>query len=246
MSRVLQNAVNQITCAYGNGHNGIDLVKQYSQVCPIIAHTDGKVIGVRSDCKGREGSGSYGNYIHLAHENNVSTLYAHLSDVYVSYGQYVKRGEVIGYMGSTGYAFGAHLHFEVRDGNSRINPTPYIDADLPRQSSLNGLAKVADYEWYYYKNGKIDYSVNSIVKNQYGWWKVTNGKVDFSYNGLANNDYGWWMLQNGKVDFDFNGLVCNQNGFWVVKNGKVDFDFNGNYRFSGCTYNIKGGKVVGS
>ncbi len=244
MSRVLQNAVNQITCPYGNGHIGIDLVKQWSQVCPITAHTKGRVIELRTDCKGWEPGGSYGNYILLEHQNGIKTRYAHLSQVYVSYGQTVDRGEVIGYMGATGFTDGAHLHFEVYVDNVVVDPTPFINAALPRQTELNGLVKIADYVWYYYKDGAIDRTCNSIVKNSYGWWKVTNGQVDFNYNGLAKNDYGWWMLQGGKVDFDFNGIACNQYGFWVVKNGKVDFSFSGEYKFSGCTYKVKEGKVI--
>lgn len=244
MSRVLQNAINQITCVYGNGHKGIDLVKQWSQLCPIIAHTKGTVVEVRSDATGWEPAGSYGNYVMIQHENGYKTRYAHLSEVYVKHGQKVARGKVIGYMGATGYVTGGHLHFEVILNGSVVDPTPYIDSNLPKQTELNGLVKHADYEWYYYKDGEIDYSRNSIDKNSYGWWKVTDGKVDFSYNGLANNQNGWWMLQKGKVDFDFNGIACNQNGFWVLKNGKVDFSFSGDYKFSGQTYRIKEGKVV--
>lgn len=114
----------------------------------------------------------------------------------------------------------------------------YIDYTIK-----DGLVRHNDGTWWFYRNGKIDYSCNSVVKNEYGWWKVVNGKVDFTYNGLAKNENGWWMLQGGKVDFDFNGLACNEYGFWVLDKGKVNFNYNGNYKFSGCTYKIKGGKV---
>ena len=240
-SRVLQNADTQITCVYGGDHIGVDVVKQYGQTCPIIAHTDGQVVGVRSDCPGYEPGGSYGNYILLKHSNGIRTRYAHLSAVYVSYGAFVKRGQVIGYMGATGFVTGAHLHFEVIKDGQTINPTPYLNADLPYQTT--GLVQHADGSWWYYKNGSIDYSCDSIIQNQYGWWKVTKGQVDFSYNGLARNEHGWWMLQGGKVDFTFNGLVTNKHGTFVVYHGQVNFNFSGYYKFSGSEWKIKNGRV---
>ena len=241
MSRVLKNAKNQITCAYGNGHGGIDLVKAYGQVAPVIAHTAGTVIEVRSDAAGFEPAGSYGNYVIIRHQGKYDTLYAHLASVYVTKGQYVTRDQEIGMMGSTGYAFGAHLHFEVRKNGRRIDPTPYIDVDLPDQYTVY---QAPDGNWYYYKNGNIDYSCNSIEQNKYGWWKIVNGKVDFSYNGLAKNRNGWFFLQKGKVNFEINGLIPNEYGTWLVQDGKVNFEYSGNYTFSGSVFKIHKGQVV--
>ena len=50
-------------------------------------------------------------------------------------GQRVSKGQIIGYMGDSGNAYGAHLHFEVRKNGSRVNPTPYLDSDLPSNST---------------------------------------------------------------------------------------------------------------
>jgi hypothetical protein len=135
--------------------------------------------------------------------------------------------------------------------------------------SYTGLAK-NEHGWWMCVNGQVMFSYNGIVKNEYGWWKVTNGKVDFSFTGIAKNENGWWYLENGKVDFDynglakrtdnstwwmiqagavdfdFNGIVCNEYGFWVVQDGQVNFGYNGEYKFSGVTYPVKEGKVIGS
>lgn len=62
---------------------------------------------------GDNGRVQYGRYILVKHNNNLTTLYAHLSRFAVAKGAQVKRGEVIGYSGNTGYAFGPHLHFMV-------------------------------------------------------------------------------------------------------------------------------------
>ena len=135
MSRVLLNAENQITDSFGNNHNGVDVVKKTNQLDTIIAHSDGLVIltqkGLTNE-KGSTGTRSYGNYVKIKHDNGYYTLYAHLKDVYVNKGVRVKKGEKIGFMGDSGNAYGAHLHFEVRDINNKvINPTYYLDHDLP-------------------------------------------------------------------------------------------------------------------
>ena len=158
-SRVLQTGSNQVTFPYqGNSsgqHHGIDIVKQWSQLDGIVAHSDGVVIGVRKDAKGFEPGGSYGNYVHIAHGGTYSTFYAHLSSVAVSVGQTVKKGQYIGYMGATGYAFGGHLHFEVRKNGVWQNPTPYINADLPGGEAKEDLVHcVAFSVEYYYRNNK--------------------------------------------------------------------------------------------
>ena len=133
-SRVLKTGKNQITCPYGNGHVGVDVVKYKGQTDYIIAHSDGEVVSVvknynKTDTKGN----SYGNYVKIKHSDGYYTLYAHMKygTVTVNVGSKVKKGQTIGYMGNTGYSKGAHLHFEVWKGNKRINPTPYLDKDLP-------------------------------------------------------------------------------------------------------------------
>ena len=134
-SRVLQTQENRITRGFGNGHSGVDLGWQTTQTDGILAHSDGKVVFCQTGHKnnpGSSGNASYGNCVKLDHGNNYFTLYAHLSDVTVKLGQQVKKGQIIGHMGNTGNSYGAHLHFEVRNGASHcINPAPYIAADLP-------------------------------------------------------------------------------------------------------------------
>ena len=65
---------------------------------------------------------SYGNYVVIDHGNGNSTLYAHMSSRAVSEGQMVSQGQVIGYVGTTGSSTGNHLHFEVRDNYTRVDP----------------------------------------------------------------------------------------------------------------------------
>lgn len=138
MSRLLKTGTNQITTKYSNSHEAVDLVKYKNQSDLIIAHSEGKVSFVQTGFKNEKGSTgnrSYGNCVKIEHKDGYMTLYAHLSKVYVKKGQFVEQGQVIGKMGDTGNAYGIHLHFEIRKNNVRIDPTPYLESDLPGVST---------------------------------------------------------------------------------------------------------------
>jgi len=91
-----------------HGYNGVDLADSCG--APVMASASGDVI------INREGgwNGGYGNYVVISHSNGTQTLYSHLSSSIVSAGWHVVKGQVIGYIGSTGKSTGCHLHFEVR------------------------------------------------------------------------------------------------------------------------------------
>lgn len=96
-------------------HPGVDIPNKSAP--GIAAADDGKVIAAGWP----DGSG-YGNRVALDHGNGYQTLYAHLSNVYVTIGQVVSRGQTIGQMGSTGRSTGIHLHFEIHYRGVPINP----------------------------------------------------------------------------------------------------------------------------
>ena len=99
----------------GRWHNGIDI--RAPKGTPILSAEDGFVINTGDQDKFCR-RGAYGKYLVVRHPNNLATLYAHLSQITVSDGQSVKRGQVVGYSGNTGYSRGSHLHFTVWSGNT--------------------------------------------------------------------------------------------------------------------------------
>lgn len=101
----------------GRPHYAMDIA--ISAGTPIYASNDGSVVTATWHS-------SYGNYILLDHGNGKSTLYAHCSGLAVSSGQSVSKGQVIGYVGSTGYSTGNHLHFEFRVNGQKVNPENYV------------------------------------------------------------------------------------------------------------------------
>ena len=101
-------------------HKGIDITKPGCAGETIVASAGGTVIQA-SD----KGNG-YGKCVIIDHGNGISTLYAHCSELYTTMGATVAQGDPIGAIGCTGYAYGNHLHFEVRVDGQHTNPSNYV------------------------------------------------------------------------------------------------------------------------
>ncbi len=102
----------------GSFHPGIDL--EADSGTPVVATADGVVVDAGW-------MGGYGNRVEISHgRNGLSTMYAHLTEVFATPGQVVRRGEVVGRAGRTGRSTGAHLHYEVRYHGTQVNPYKYL------------------------------------------------------------------------------------------------------------------------
>ncbi|MBX7528261.1 M23 family metallopeptidase [Qipengyuania sp. 1NDH10] len=125
---------------YRRMHAGVDFRASYGT--PIVAVTDGKIIGA-----GR--MGGCGNAVKIRHSNGYDTRYCHMSRIAVNRGANVRRGQVIGYVGSTGLSTGPHLHYEMYRGGRHVNPTTVnfatrkqlSGADLERFRSAMGTLR---------------------------------------------------------------------------------------------------------
>ena len=121
---------------WGTNHNGVD-ISNGTYGAPIYAIADGVVYIVKTGCTHNYGKnyscgcgGGYGNYVAVDHGrgsdgNSYKAYYAPMSSVAVSNGAQVKKGQILGYIGSTGYSTGPHLHFGVMVNNSWVDPMKF-------------------------------------------------------------------------------------------------------------------------
>lgn len=114
-------------------HTGVDLAGQLGS--PIHSIGDGRITFIGY-------SGAYGNLIKIQHDAKYSSMYAHMLRFApgLTKGAYVKRGQLIGYLGQTGNATGPHVHFEVRVNNTPVNP---LTVQLPNTSSVSAKQMAA-------------------------------------------------------------------------------------------------------
>lgn len=101
-------------------HRGVDLAGPMGT--PVVATADGVISKA-------EWFSSYGLYVSIEHGAELQTRYGHMSRLNVAAGQHVRKGDIIGFIGSTGRSTGPHLHYEVRIAGMAVNPIPYMQAD---------------------------------------------------------------------------------------------------------------------
>jgi len=98
-------------------HSGVDLADATGT--PVYASGSGKVVRANY-------SNGYGKVVAIKHRFGFNTIYAHMSTMLVSSGQYVRKGQMIGRVGETGRATGPHLHYEIKVNGKHIDPLPYL------------------------------------------------------------------------------------------------------------------------
>lgn len=166
---VLQNGGERVTSRYGNRtiyiggayntnfHSGVDLVHRETGTDFVVAAARGLVTAARNTTAGYSETYASGNYVDLDHGSGAVTEYKHMKtgSVCVAPGDVVGKGQVLGYMGSTGWSTGNHLHFGVRINGATVDPEPYLmgQKSLPQykggtavmQQQQLALAKVPLY-----------------------------------------------------------------------------------------------------
>ena len=103
-------------------HAGVDIGADWGS--PIVAAGDGQVVGAGW-------AGGYGREVQIAHGGGILSVYGHMSEIVAQPGSFVRRGQLIGYVGSSGLSTGPHLHFEVRQGGTPVNPLGVRFASAP-------------------------------------------------------------------------------------------------------------------
>ena len=217
---VLKNGYEYVTSGYGNRtytmngkqvsdfHLGIDLVSSKYGTDYIVAFADG-VVGYAG------ANGGYGNVVYIDHGNGYQTRYAHQKYLNVKVGQTVKKGDILGYMGTTGNSTGNHVHFEVRINGNTVNPYDYV---------FNG--KTIDCNTDY--TGVITYQVYTNK------WLPEVNKCDNTDNGYAGI-YGQAITlfrckpQNGEIIYEAHEL----GGNWIGAVNSNDYSSGNGNSFAG-------------
>ena len=206
---VLKNGYEYMTSGYGNRtykmngktvsdfHQGIDLISSKYGTDYIVAFADGVVTYAGAN-------GGYGNVVYIDHGNGYQTRYAHQKYLNVKVGQTVKKGDILGYMGTTGNSTGNHVHFEVRLNGNTLNPYDYV---------FNG--KTIDCNTDY--TGVITYQVYTNK-----WLPEVNkcDNTDNGYAGIGNepitgirakSQYGKIYIKSRTIDGNWLEEVCSDN-----------------------------------
>ena len=201
--RMIEGGLGEITQGFSSTHEGMDIVNKDYTLGNIVAHSDGEVVEIVKDCNYNtypNGARIYGNYVKLKHADGYYTLYGHgaYNTVKVNKGDKVKRGQVLFYMGNTGYSNGGHVHFEVRTPKDvRINPDPYLDADLPKEVELpqpvernKNVTQLQVIETQL--NVRLDHSTSA---QSIGFCPVGIYNIISEYK---DNSYIWYEIEKGK------------------------------------------------
>ena len=217
---VLKNGYEYVTSKYGNRtytmngkqvsdfHLGIDLISSKYGTDYIVAFADGVVTYAGAN-------GGYGNVVYINHGNGYQTRYAHQKYLNVKVGQTVKKGDILGYMGTTGNSTGNHVHFEVRINGNTVNPYDYVFNGKTIETSI-------DY------TGVITYQVYTNK------WLPEVNKCDNTDNGYAGI-YGQAITsfrckpQNGEIIYEAHEL----GGSWIGAVNSNDYSSGNDNSFAG-------------
>lgn len=107
---------------WGKMHKGLDIAADVGE--PVLAIAGGDVIYAGDGLHG------YGNVVIIQHDRQMTSLYAHNSEIKVHQGDHVKQGVVIALLGNTGHSTGPHVHFEIREGDSAVDPAGVLPASM--------------------------------------------------------------------------------------------------------------------
>lgn len=211
--------IHPVTGAKNSTHNGIDLVAtkdgRTGQVDYITAHTGGTVESVGF-------SSSAGYYVKIRVSADALMVYYHMREMaYVKKGATVKKGEKLGYMGSTGTATGAHLHWGIQQDGKWIDPQPYLDKDYVKEdvkedktevkTEVKNEVNATDAAQEFNKAVAGTYEVTASLLNvRHG--AGTNKKIMCVIpDGTKVRNYGYYTMSNGVkwlyVQFTYKGVT---------------------------------------
>ncbi len=247
MDKVIVESTKRITQNFKKSHFAIDLGSRKTEEENIVkAHSAGIIVELIDGKEKKQGSSgleSYGNYLLIDHQNGYKTRYAHLkkNSFFVSNGDKVEEGTLLGVMGDSGNAYGRHLHFEVIKNGKRINPFPYLTNEFVEKSSYLNY-QVYDFskkkwlpnvlimkETTIYYAGNLGSSISGLYIDTLTYRVHDKIKKKWLPFVIGRNDYA------GNLDNPIDGVqiygvfyrVHLKNGPWLSWVSKVDETNNG-------------------
>ena len=127
---------------------------------------------------------------------------------------------------------------------------PASDVDIKvylglEQEVWNGWNQAEDGNWYYYKDGEVDTTVNGLVYNEAedAWWYAVEGKADFTYTGLTCYEERWVYVENGVLNQNYTGLVQHYDAWFYVECGVLNWNYTGLVQHYGAWFYVEGGQL---
>lgn len=191
-----------ITQGYKTSHKAIDLGWSNSYGGPrhnILAPYDGVVTYVKNNVKTRSTTTkSYGNYIKINHGDGITTLVAHLeyNSIKVKVGDKVKKGDVLGIMGNTGYSFGRHCHYEVIINGSKVNPLKYTYYTSKQVVGKNTKSK---YKPMFLESEDNIMNEDNVIKTENETKKVEVDDILFEYTCSKSGMYKIYLNESERL-----------------------------------------------
>jgi len=212
---------------HDNYHRGVDISGNVKDVSinglPIRAMADGivafsQVFDPKADWDTNPKQ-TWGHCIKIDHTGDASdftTLYAHMNAApTLAVGDTVLKGDIIGYVGNTGYSFGAHLHLEVTVNGALVDPMPYLE-NAQTYSPLSGW-QIIDGNTYYYENGQPRTGWMASASGVTGYYFFEDGKMATGLTQIGNCKYYFWP--NGLSDGTKGQLITG----WVIIENKTRY-----------------------
>lgn len=199
----------EITQEYSSDHPAWDIAA--SMGSPVVAAADGVVTDVQIWNGDTTGSMSYGHMVQIKHGDELTTLYAHLSEINVSVGDHVVRGQRIGRVGSTGNSTGPHLHLEfITSDGEKVNPDWLLEYGVDLLLSPD-LPYSTVKEWCNHPNGTRTISDFGVTREEVVA-ELSAHEDDGYYLGTAYQGYDW-QSPNGDPSYNDGIAKMNCGGF---------------------------------
>ena len=129
--------------------------------------------------------------------------------------------------------------FSVLEQLEHLEEVDIEDNAAPR----NGVCQAEDGNWYYYVDGKIDYSYTGLAENEFGWWYIENGKLNWNYTGLTLYNGIWFYVENGGLNWGYTGLVQHYDAWFYVEGGRLNWDYTGLVQHYDAWFYVEGGQL---